>query len=293
MLKKPFGMLLVGAAVSLFALAGCQLLSQLTGGANGAFGAGGPTGSVKLLVTDKPYPVALIDAALVTITRVEVRPAGEDDDSFIVIYEGEKTMDLLDLRNGRTNLLADAEIPAGSYDQMRLIVTEGTVRLVDGREFNLKVPSGPQTGIKLHTTFEVQADAETVLILDVDLSRAFRAIPSGHISDVAAITSFQFHPSLAMRLIVQLEAGQITGMIVDDAEAPVDMALVTAFDGDTEVTSTVTDPDGTFMLMGLHTATYRVEVSASGFDDHTVSDVEVTAGQTTELGVIALTPIAP
>lgn len=259
------------------------------------------TGKLVLQVTDKPFPVDFIDEALVTITRIEVRQASEDEnaeDGFVVIFEGERTIDLLDLRNGRVDLLAEADIPVGMYDQMRLVVTDGHITLTDGNEFDLKVPSGDSSGIKLNFEFEIVEDEELVLLLDVDLSRAFSAIPSGHIDDVSTITGFHFHPAFAMRLISVLEAGQITGVVNDNADPanPIGGAMVTAFLDDVEVTSTVTedmDPVGAFTLMGLPTGIYRVEFSATGFDDLTVNDVEVMAGETTELGVVVMTPTPP
>ncbi|HKQ46569.1 MAG TPA: DUF4382 domain-containing protein [Phycisphaerae bacterium] len=258
----------------------------------------GATGKLVLQVTDKPFPVDFIAEALVTVTRVEVRQASEDEnaeDGFVVIFEGERTLDLLDLRNGRTDLLAEADIPVGMYDQMRLVVTEGHITLTDDSEFDLKVPSGESSGIKLNFEFEIVEDEELVLLLDVDLSRAFSAIPSGHIDDVSTITGFHFHPAFAMRLISVLEAGQITGIVNDNADPanPVANALVTAFKDDVEVTSTVTEADGAFTLMGLPTGTYRVEFSATGFDDLTVNDVEVMAGETTDLGAVVMTPTPP
>jgi hypothetical protein len=217
---------------------------------------------------------------------------GDDDDDdggspFLVIFEGEegeKDFDLLQLRNGQTDLLADAEIPAGTYTLMRVIVTAGKITLTNGQEFPLKVPSGEQTGIKLHFDFDVAEGQETQLLLDVDLSRAFRPIPAGHIDDPSTIRSFHFSPSVAMRLINLLEAGSIAGTVttmVSDVSTPLAGASVTAYDGDTEVTSTATGVDGTYVLSGLPTGEYRVEFSATGFDDFVVEGVAVNAGQTT------------
>jgi len=269
-------------------LVGCPGVPGGSGGAGGGAG----TGRLRVLVTDKPYPFDLIDEATITITRVEVRRGDSaDEETFLTISTAEREFDLLDLQNGRTDLLAEADIAAGTYTQMRLIVTEGMVRISDGREFPLSVPSGEQTGIKLNFTFEVAADDETVLLLDVDMSRAFRPIPAGHIDDPATIREFTFHPSLAMRLIVMLEAGSITGTVTDDEGNPVVDAAVTAIDeDDAEVSTTSTEADGTYVLGALHTGTYQVEVSAVGFQDATREGVEVSADETTQAIDFELVP---
>jgi len=143
------------------------------------------------------------------------------------------------------------------------------------------VPSGEQSGIKLHFEFTVEAGQETPLLLDVDLSRAFTAIPSGHIDETSTIEGFHFHPSYGMRLINLLEAGTITGKVTDTNNAAVPGAAVTAYNGTEEVTTTSTGDDGTYTLMGLLAGTYRVEFSAKGYETAEVQDASVTIGQTT------------
>ena len=299
-------------------------------------------GSLRLLVTDKPFPFEFVTSALVTLTKIEVRqvttsqpaedeggvveksiargqpnaqsnanendndvedagqddaaePEGDDDGDggFVTIFEGEKSFDLLELRNGKTDLLADTTVPAGMYDQMRLFVTQGEITLTDGRVFPLKVPSGESSGIKLNFEFEVSGEGDqTVLLLDVDLSRAFQATPSGHIDNVDTIREFKFHPAFAMRLINLLEAGSVSGVVTDATTTkPVAGASVTAFDGTDEVTTTSTDANGVYMLMGLPTGTYQVHFEAVGYNSTDVNDVVVQAGEDTPNVNAALTPL--
>src|SRR5687767_9549291 len=284
----------LGAGISI--LAACGVLNSLSG-----------TGRLRVSITDKPFPFEFIESAKVTLTRVEVRqgepsdesseegegedqiassqPASDDDSDgpFITIYEDAagKEFDLVLLRNGKTDLLAEAELPAGHYTQMRLVVSSGEVTLTDGRVFPLKVPSGEQSGIKLHFEFDVVADQDLDLLLDVDLSRAFTPIPGGHIDDVSTIRLFHFSPSIAMRLITLQGSGQIAGLVTDATSTPLAGVAVTAFSGDTEMTSTSTEDDGTYALIGLPPGTYDVTFSANDFDDAEVTDVEVSSGQTT------------
>jgi hypothetical protein len=303
---------------------------------------GAGTGTLKVLVTDKPYPVDWIVSAEVTVVRVDVRAGtadesedaqngdpdepqqaqevadGEtddledgDDEAFITIFDSEedsdgdgeadgpKVFDLLDLQNGRMDLLADANIPAGTYTQMRVYVTEGTIVILDEiaedgvRTFDLTVPSGSSSGIKLHFTFEVLEGEETQLLLDVDLTRAFQAIPSGDIDDPSTINTFKFQPSLAMRLIDLLEAGSIAGTVTAAADGmPVALALVTAYLDGEEVTSTIAEEDGTYVLAGLPAGDYLVEVTAEGFQDAQSDAVAVVAGEETADVNFALTAAA-
>jgi Xaa-Pro aminopeptidase len=63
---------------------------------------------------------------------------------------------------------ADAELEAGTYTQIRLIVGDDNTAVIDGTAHDLTVPSGAQTGIKIPHVFEVTTDTEHELVLEFD-----------------------------------------------------------------------------------------------------------------------------
>jgi len=107
--------LIVLAAILIILIPGCNKSSENYG-----------TGRMTIKITDAPFPIEKIESAWVTITKVEMRKAGDgipDGNPFITITEDTTVFDLIDLRNGVTADLADdIEIPAGKYNLVRLYV---------------------------------------------------------------------------------------------------------------------------------------------------------------------------
>lgn len=175
------------AAVLFLGMAGCDFLGASS------------TGTLRLHLTDAPFPYDLATAANVTIDRVEIVPDTDGDDaedeegSPTVLSEEEQEFNLLELQDGVTALLAETELEAGSYTQLRLIVSEASVVFEDKIRFELKVPSGAQTGIKiLLPDFEVEEDGVTELTLDFDVDESF--VVQGNPSTETGIKGFLFKP---------------------------------------------------------------------------------------------------
>jgi hypothetical protein len=133
-------------------------------------------GSITVELTDAPGDIA---EAIVTIERVELVPANEDS-SVVVLSNEDQTLDLLTLQDGVTETIADTELPQGVYEQMRFVVAESsTIRLEDGTELDLKVPSGTETGLKIVLpAFQVTSSNDEVSIL-LDFSVADSFVPAG------------------------------------------------------------------------------------------------------------------
>lgn len=148
-------------------------------------------GQLTVLLTDAPFPFELVSEANVTISRVDVvTRAGIE-----TIMEEEATFNLLDLQDGVTAILAQDDVTAGNIAQIRLIVTVASVVLVDGTTFDLTVPSGAQTGIKVLLPpgfLQVEEGGQASVTLDFDVSDSF--IVQGNPDTPAGIRGFIFKP---------------------------------------------------------------------------------------------------
>lgn len=159
--------------------AGCSLLDSSSS-----------EGSLTVHLTDEPFPYDLVAAANVTISRVEIL---SENGGPSTILEEVVSYNLLELRQGVTAVLGQVDLPEGKYPQIRMIVDEASVELVDGRTFDLFVPSGAETGLKIHLSgFEIVADQAHELTLDFDVSRSF--IAQGDFKTAAGIQGFIFTP---------------------------------------------------------------------------------------------------
>ncbi len=128
-----------------------------------------PKGTVRLMLTDHPVNATAIN---VTISRVDVI---RDDGGVETIVDEPQTFELLSLAGAET-LLGEAGVTPGHYEQIRLIVDSATITTPEGT-FDLTIPSGPQTGIKLVCDFDVLEGQIIVLVLDFDAAHSVHATP--------------------------------------------------------------------------------------------------------------------
>jgi hypothetical protein len=138
---------------------------------------------VSVLLTDAASPA--LQSANVSVSTVYL--VGADGTTRDTITTSGGDFDLLQLQNGITTLLGSATIPAGDYEQLRLVVTSANVTLADGYQFSdgttsrdLKIPSGPQTGIKVDFGGPVQITApSTTLVVDFVVDQSFSFVFTG------------------------------------------------------------------------------------------------------------------
>jgi hypothetical protein len=176
---------------------------------------------------------------------IEVPLAGEG---------GVLSLNLLELRAGLEASLALGEIPAGTYDEIRLHVAEAVLEFADGSPSQpFKIPSGMSSGIKIKVEggFTVAGGGTTVLVLDFDLGGSFHTTGEGcnpTCDDLkSGETKVIFHPVLHAHVMVQdspspgdeppagNESGVIMGIVYNASGSPVSDVEVSAFAAGTAV----------------------------------------------------------
>ncbi len=228
-------------------------------------------GQLKISMVDSP---ALYDEVNIVVNRVEVHMADSSEGNWMVINPVPHTYDLLELTNGASVVLGDTFLTAGHYTQIRLILGEGSNVVVNGVTFPLTIPSGMQTGVKLNHEFDIEPDNLYELLLDFNVDRSIHVNGNGE---------YMMNP--VIRVMPMITSGRISGQVL-----PVDAdAAVWTLAGSDTVT-TYPDPEGFFSLMVLPAGTYDVHVHPDNiaYTDTIITNVNVTAGNNTEIGVIDL-----
>jgi hypothetical protein len=204
----------------------------------------------------------------------------------MVLWEGSETFNLLELRNGLVEELLDIEIPQGEYDLIRLYVDQARLKIKDGGEFDVKVPSGQQTGIKVFISpgLVVGEGLTSELILDFDLEKSF--VMRGNLNSPAGINGFIFKP--VIRAVNNSTAGRIAGLVTDKDKVIISEASIKVKQGETDVASAITDASGLYAVIGLPSGTYSVVASKENYITVTVDDVKVVAGNKTTVNFTLL-----
>jgi len=297
--------------LSMFMYMGMGLFILLLGACASDDGGGVETGSVQLSITD----AADHDFSEVVVSIKEIRavPAGNEDSDgaglpLIVAFETPKVVNVLDLVFYQ-ELLGEALVPAGDYNQLRLILEENAdplapvnyIVLADDPEqlpIPLDTPSGHESGLKIVGHFEVAAGEVIPVALDFDPSRA--VVQSGESQ------KWQFKPT-GIRVVqteeLLLSYGAVVGQVAYEiiqggvtTLAPASAAMVHAIPqgGVAPVASSAVNlEDGTFRLL-LPDGIYDLHVTAAGFEDYSSDPAvyEVIEGTDTDAGTLLLNSVS-
>ncbi|HEY9535204.1 MAG TPA: DUF4382 domain-containing protein [Mucilaginibacter sp.] len=200
----------------------------------------------------------------------------------IVTDKGEQTLDvnggpvdILRFRSGRDTVLAAQDIPAGTIEQIRLVLNDSGNRVVvGGVSHDLTTPSGQTSGVKLNVHDSLTAGVSYTIRLDFDAAQSVVLTGNG---------KYILKP--VIRAIATAASGALTGMVSPAASAP----MVYAIAG-TDTVGSVADTTGKYYFPGLAAGSYQVKfVPVSPYAVKTVTDVSVTNGNVTDMGTITIT----
>ena len=118
-------------------------------------------GNIAVMLTDLPATYQQVN---VDIQKVSVHMSGG---SWIDLPTKSGVYDLLVLQNGiDTSLVNTTQLPTGKITQMRLILGNNNTVVTNNVTYNMTVPSGSETGIKLIGNIVIVANQTLVVTLD-------------------------------------------------------------------------------------------------------------------------------
>lgn len=187
---------------------------------------------------------------------------------------------ILDFKIGSSNpdiLVASGEMPSGEISEIRLVLNDsGNTIVVGGVSQALTTPSAQSSGwkIKLNANPTLVAGVTYSLLLDFDAAKSIVSTGNG---------KYLLKP--VVRGITAATSGLISGTVAPLLSHP--EVLVIA---GTDTVGTIADPlSGKFTVGGLAAGSYSVKFApVVGYKDSTITNVNVTLGQNTNLGVITL-----
>jgi hypothetical protein len=252
-----------------------QLTRRLGALILGLFGAlscsdsSGPgTGKLSLVLKDAPGD---IKAAVVTISEISLQGSGGS----IVLRNVPITTNLLTLSADAATLVQGIIIPAGTYTQLRFVISGAYIEVDDGTSSfyasspsysglppnttlvgNLQMPSFGQSGLKVilpGNALNIGDGGEELLVLDFDVSQSF-----GHQAGNSG--QWVMHP------VIKATSASVTGSGV----------------------VTLADPEATLPAGAL--ANFTATITGSDAVARTASFTDVNADGTFEAGFLYLTP---
>lgn len=285
----------------MFALAACG------GGGGTTTTPSAGTSVLSAALMDAPFRTSGGTVTAVNIAVAKVEAVGSGGVQTIATFSPAQQINLLNYQSSPLQL-GSSQIPAGQYQQLRLVLdtsqANNTSIVLNGTTIPLSIPSvtsvgfggnsssdngdGPGTsGIKVNVNLNAQAGQTYGFVIDFNAAESI----------VQAGNSGQWLMKPVLVATAQALAGSISGVVKNNAGTAVTNAQIVAEQNGTIVNSGVTDSNGNFQINALPAGSYTLVVNntwttqagaaqtATGADQTTAvtypNPVTVTGGQAT------------
>lgn len=234
----------------------------------------GPSNArLQVALVDAPaeYDSVFVDVEGVTVKFGAAEESDEGGWQDISTFEPQR-FNLLDLTNGTEMLLADAQVPAGTLGEVRLLLGSDNSLYIGEDEKALTVPSGSSSGLKIKLNTELKAGVTYKLILDFDAAKSIVDTGSG---------AYNLKPVIHANM--EAQTGAISGSVVGLESGVVIYAIQNE-----DSVSTYPDDTGAFLIRALEAGTYDVvAVPEADIAAMTVEDIAVEIGVVSSAGTIS------
>lgn len=250
-------------------------------GCGGGGGVASGAGTLRLSLTDAP--ACGYDHVWVTVDRVRVHQSGSaspnDSGWSEVALAAPQRIDLLEYTNGRVLPLGETQLPAGTYTQMRLVLSPNTgsnplanaIQPAGGAATALDTPSGQQSGLKANVNLTVNPDTVADFVIDFSACKSF--VKAGNSGKFLLKPVLTVSPMISSKIV-----GWVDSAIAGNAgvSAQTQGGVVRGVHPDAA--------SGRFELAWLPVGNYELVITAPGRVNAVMPGVPVTAAGATTIG---------
>ena len=214
------------------------------------------SGTIVIQAFDAPFS-GNVEHIYLNVIEVSVHKSvsGSENDTtaeWLTLSDVDTIIDFLELVNGQMATLIQTELDEGQYSQLRLLLGDSSNIVVDGTAYELKVPSGSQSGVKLNLGFSIEPEEIIEIYLDFDAERSINKHPQQD--------RYSLQPTF--RVFKSTLSGTIAGTVNDTVGVGLEDISVYAVTGNDTI-STLTGETGEYKLILLGN-TY--DISSAGYD---------------------------
>lgn len=140
---------------------------------------------IQIRLTDEP-----IDAQEVNIDLKKVIIKGDGETEEFELTTNAGIYNLLDFQNNVDTMIANATLDMEKITEIRFVVGDSNSIMVDDIMYDLTIPSGSQSGLKLKVNLEVGSYSIVELLVDFDAEKSVKKQGNG---------VYKLHPVLKLR----------------------------------------------------------------------------------------------